>query len=374
MTPLPLAALMLSVLQQPRPAIRVDQPNATLRAEFSDIRGIREIGGGRVVIVDYRDQRVVVGDFARGDVAVMARTGSGPAEVRLPMSLVPLSGDSLGVADYGNQRLLVLDPAGRPARTIPGDRPGQLGVRGLDRTGAWYYTIPAWVERDRALPNDSVRLVRWEPASGAERRVATVQGDRMRSDIRKPSRVPRIPTVGYARRDGWLPAADGLWIVRGDRYRVEWHPTGKPPVVGPAYGIETPAVTPQDRIAYVKEFNATSPMSGRGEDGGMGFSPGMSDAETAAMAAGTEFATHHPDFSPGRLHLDAEGQLWVGVVTPGAPTTRYDRFDTTGRRTGSLTLPADRRIAAFGRGALYAIRTTDDGLQYVERYALSLQN
>ncbi|MGE0441377.1 MAG: hypothetical protein AB7L66_04375 [Gemmatimonadales bacterium] len=372
MTALPIAALILAVLQQPTPVIRVGQPDATLRTEFSDIRGVREIPGGRVVVVDYRDQRVVVGDFVRGDVTVTARTGSGPAEVRLPMSLVPLPGDSLIVADYGNQRLLVLDPAGRPARTIPGDRPGQLGVRGLDRAGGWYYTIPGWVERDQALPNDSVRLVRWEPASGSERRVATVQGDRMRSDIRKPSRVPRIPTVGYARRDGWLPAADGLWIVRGDNYRVEWHPTNKPAVLGPAYGIETQPVTPQDRIAYVKEFNATSPTSGRGEDGGMGFSPGMSEAETASMAAGTEFAATHPDFYPGRLHLDAEGQLWVGVVTPRARTARYDRFDATGRRTGSLALPADRRIAAFGRGVFYAIRTSDDGLQYVERYALSL--
>jgi hypothetical protein len=73
-----------------------------------------------------------------------------------------------------------------------------LGVRGIDATGGFYFAVPGWAERGGELPNDSVRIVKWSPRTGAMTDVVVIQGERMRSDTRSPSRTPRIPTIGYA--------------------------------------------------------------------------------------------------------------------------------------------------------------------------------
>jgi hypothetical protein len=346
-------------------------PPTRLAEEFSAIRGARELPDGRLLVSDYRDQRVVVVDFDRKTVTRRIGIGSGPLEARLPTALVPAPGDSTVLIDVGNQRLLMLDAEGRVGRTIPGDHPGLMGLRGIDAGGGYYFAIPGWLERTSPLADDSVRVVRWQPSTGAEVTVAVIQGERMRSDARRPSRVPRIPIVGYAARDAWVVAERGIRVVRGGPYRVERWLTGGPTERGPSYRFETPPVTASDRLAFVREFNATNPTSGRGEGGGMGFSPAMTEREVAEMAARTEFAANHPMFVASRVFLEPGGILWVGLTTAARRPARYDRFDPAGRRLGSVELPAGRRIVAVGRSHRYLVYEAEDGVQFLERSALT---
>ncbi|MEZ4586752.1 MAG: hypothetical protein R2909_10160 [Gemmatimonadales bacterium] len=347
-------------------------PDVTLGEEFASIRGVRELPDGQVLVSDYRDQRVVLIDFASRSVTDKVRRGGGPREARLPSILIPTPGDSTLLIDLGNQRVLVLDPKGEPRRTIPGDRPGAMGVRAVDPAGRYYLTIPAWMERGKELPDDSVRLVRLDPATGQSEPVTHVQGERLRSDLGSPSRVPRIPLVGYGSSDGWALGADGtLWIVRGGDYHVDVRRPGSAPVAGPSYAYQTRRVTSADREAFVRRFNASAPSSGRGEDGAaMGFSPPMSDRDVAEMAARTEFAERHPMFLAGSVLADPHGSLWVGLPSEVGQPARYDVFDRSGRRTRTVELPAGRRLMAVGRAHLYAAAENEDGLQYLERYPL----
>src|ERR1044071_5625661 len=96
----------------------------------------------------------------------------------------------------------------------------------------------------------------------------------MRSDIRQPARTPRIPSVGFAAQDGWVVNDRGVVrIVRAGGYRVESRSPGAAAVAGPSYAYGRRPVSAADRLAYVREFLTTSPMSGKGPGGGMGFSP-----------------------------------------------------------------------------------------------------
>ena len=351
--------------------LKLTTPNATLSEEFSAIRGVRELRDGRVLVSDYLDQRVVVVDFAKGTLVPRVSKGGGPGEARLPTRLVPALGDSTFLVDLGNNRLLVLDGQGKPVRTVAAERPGVLGTRGVDAGGALYFAVPGWAERDNALPGDSVRVVRWQPGSSSIEFITVIQGERMRSDIREPARIPRIPIVGYAAQDAWVMTAGGtVRIVRGGGYTVESRAPQAAPVIGPSYAYATRPVSAADRAAFVRNFLTTSPTSGKGENGGMGFSPPPTDEEVNALLRNTQFAERHPMFSAADVIAGMDGRLWVGrIVEPGKPVL-YDVFDAAGRRTASVELQPGRRVAALGLKGVYVVFESEEGLQHLERYAI----
>lgn len=338
---------------------------------FSQVRGARELADGRLMVSDYIEQRVVALDFASGTATSLFPRGGGPGEIRLPTRLVAMPGDSTLVVDLGNQRLLVVGPTGRSMRTIPGDIPGVLGVNGIDAQGALYYTIPGWAARV-PLAGDTVEVVR-APRGGAAVALARIQGDRMRPDIRAPSMTPRIPTVGYAARDAWWVGSDGrVRVLRADTYALEIRAPGGPSRTGPSHAWVTSVVTAADRRRYVEDFLASSPTSGRGENGGMGLTPKPTEAEIQALVAGTHFAERFPMFDAGAVHLAPGDRVWVGRPARPSGARRYDILDDKGTRVGSFELKPGRRVVAISRQWVYLVLTDGDGVEQVERYARPL--
>lgn len=369
LVPLLLATLPGIAVQAP--VIRLDRPEVAAREEFADIRGLRELPDGALLVSDYLDQRVVRLDLATGSVRSLVREGGGPTEARLPTRLIPARGDSTLLVDLGNSRLQLFDGNGRIVRTIPVTVEGGLGVRGVSATGEHYFAVPAWSEGPNALANDSVRVVRWNPANGVRQQVAVIQGDRMRSDVRQPSMVPRIPIVGYAAQDAWVIDDEGaLRIVRGGDYRVESHRAGREPVVGEPNRYPTRAVTRAERERFVHRFSAQSPTSGRGPGGGLGQAPMPSEQELAALVEGTQFAERHAYFDPGRVVTAPGGVLWVGRPVLDGEPVQYDRFDRNGRMVGAVQLRPGRRVMAVTRRGVYVVAEDEDGLQTIERYHL----
>jgi sugar lactone lactonase YvrE len=277
-------------------------------------------------------------------------------------------GDSTLLLDLGNQRLSVLGPDGRIGRSLRADRPGRVGVRGVDGGGGFYFAVPAWAARGTALTDDSVQVVRWDPATGQVRPVAVVQGTRTRKD-RSPSREMRLPVVGYAAHDAWAVLPSGqLVVVRAGGYRIEVIASDGEVVTGPSHAHATRPVTAQDRRAFVESFLASSPMSGRGADGGMGHAPSADEARITRLVETTEFADVHPPFVPDRLVAGSDGRVWVGrSPTPGG-VAPYDVFDLKGRRVAQVEFTGDRRLVAVGSRGLYVVHEGEFGLQSLERY------
>jgi hypothetical protein len=244
-------------------------------------------------------------------------------------------------------------------------------VRGLDASGAFIHAIPSWSEGPNAMPDDSVRLVRWVPGTeGDGRAIAIIQGTRYRKD-RSPALQPRMPMVGFASQDAWVVSSTGaLVIVRATPYRVEIVAPGRAAVVGPTYPANARPVTLEDKKRYLREFSASSPVSGRGPDGGMGRGPAVPEAEIVRMVGTAEWAEKYPPFDASAVIAAADGRTWVGTpVIPNEPV-RYDVFDATGRRVAQVELKPGRRIAHVGLRGIYVVASDEDGVQTLERYRL----
>jgi hypothetical protein len=353
--------------------VKLTTPNARLDAEFSQLRGVRELSDGRVLVADWIEDRVALADFARGTMRDVLRKGPGPAEVRLPSALYRLRGDTTLVIDEGNNRITILAPLpdGRVVRSILAEVPGRVGVRGIDATGAFIHAIPSWAEGPNALPDDSVRLVRWDPTSNAEpRQLTVVQGTRYRKD-RSPSMQPRMPLVGFASQDAWVVTPSGsIAIVRATPYHVEFVASGRPAVRGPNVATATRTVTPDDKLRFMREFAATSAVSGRGPDGGMGRAGSVPEAELRRMVGTAEWADRFPPFEASRVVAAADGRIWVGAPAHPDEPVLYDVFDTQGRRTLQVELGSGRRVAHVGTRGVYVVLVDEDGIEHLERYRL----
>jgi hypothetical protein len=349
--------------------VSLSVPAATLEMPFSFVRGVRELSDGRLLIADYIENRVVLANLVSGTVQDVLTDGAGPRHVRLPMGIVAL-GDSSLVMDYGNSRTIVLDPVGRVVRASIVEQPGRLFVRGLNRSGEWLYAVPAWSEGPAALPNDSVRIVRWRPGTDRVTTVFTMQGTRYRQD-RGPSLEPRIPTVGFAGQDAWVVLPDGgVRVVRHSPFRVERMTADGRWTHGPEIAVTTRPVTSADKRRHVLEFAAASPRSGRGPDGGMGRGPMPSAAEVSRLVETTEWAPSHPAFDAAGVFAAPRDHVWVLRETDRTRPAFYDVFDGEGRRVRSVRLPAGRRVVLVTARGVYTVRESEDGEQFVERFAM----
>ena len=103
------------------PTVALAKPDAELAHPFTSVAGVRELGDGRVIVLDSRDFVVDVADFTADTVRQVGSNGDGPGEYRWPVELFALPGDS-----YDHRRSrggADADPrprpeAGRPAQSL----------------------------------------------------------------------------------------------------------------------------------------------------------------------------------------------------------------------------------------------------------------
>ena len=102
---------------------------------------------------------------------------------------------------------------------------------------------------------------------------------------------------------------------------------------------------------------------------------GTSGNNATSMPAGSlpepEFAETKPPFAgAASVLVSPDGEIWVDRSRPaGDNTPVYDVFDSAGRLVRKVSLPKDHAVTGFGKGSVYVIRTDEDGLQYLVRYA-----
>jgi len=373
---MPSALLLMFVAlqaQQPAPLVRLTKPDAVLPREFSQIRGVRELRDGRLIVTDWTDEVVLVADLRTGSVRQIGRKGSGPAEYRLPAGLLPLPGDSTLLVDQGNERLAVIAPDLSIVRSFSSHRPGLTHTvvpRAVDDAGRFYFEIPNWTRPDLAL-NDSVAVVRWDPRTGVEEPVGRVRAE----TFRKPGRRlrPSLPYVVFAPQDVWQADRGGrVAFVRSAGYRVEWRdPRDGHILRGPPTPFQPLKVTAADRIDYIRRFVTTSPVGGKSSSGLS--APPAEEATPEAIAAmvpDQEFAATRPPFTDFTPRIAPDGTLWVErSVATGTPQT-FDLFDGRGIRRGAVSLPPGRRLLSLGGGVAYLAAVNEDGIERLERYRL----
>jgi hypothetical protein len=368
-----LAAFLLAAPRQaPVPVVHLSRPSAVLPRDFSQIRGLRELPDGRVLVSDWTDEVVLVADLGRGTVRQIGRKGTGPREYRLPASLIPLPGDSTLLVDQGNERLAIIGPDLEIVRSFSSHRQGlthTVTPRAVDGAGRFYFEIPNW-SRPGADPNDSAVVARWNPATEREEVVGRVKAETWRKPGRRMQ--PGLPYVIFAPQDVWqVDPAGRIAFVRSGDYHVEWRDPDGRVMRGPRMPVVPLPVRAADRTDYVRRFMMTAPVAGRGSAGMEATPAELSSPEAVARTVPhQEFAKVRPPFTDFTPRIAPDGMLWVerSVPSGGAPT--FDLFDSRGVRRRSVVLPAGRRLVAVGTRGAYLAAVDDDGVERLERYVV----
>ncbi len=333
------------------------KPEAVAGEPFSDLRSIRELSDGRLLVLDMRDQTIQLVDLEKGSAEAVARRGKGPGEYARATALVPWPGDSTAVVDGDTRRLLLIGPGGKAGRVITefpigvDARPGAVGA--ADGRGRLYLGVMASPEKSGALViPDSQALMRLDPSTGKTARIATIA--LVRSEVKTSSSGGKLTSVEIFRipfsvGDEWDVATDGrVAIARRAPYRLDQIMSDGRVARGPEVGAPTLEVTEADR----KEFIS-----------------GMLNATPARIAA-IPWPKTRPPFPARAVIALPGGETWVRRnQASGARTTVYDVFSSAGRTVAKLVMPADRRIIAASARWIYVARTDADGLEYLERYA-----
>lgn len=358
---------------------------STFPEAFGFLQSVREMPDGRVMAADPLGRTLALLDLALGTAAPVGREGQGPGEWRQPDAVFPLPGDSTLLVDLGNARLSVIAPDGRFVATHPmmlgqpGPGAGPFDIvqpRGVDREGRVYFQAMSRRGGPGAAA-DSAAVKRWSRVEGeAPARIAGLRPPAMSSASSGQGgggMQVRMQPVPLAQQDDWAVAPDGrVAVVRAEPYRVEWHSPAGGITRGPEVSVPRTRVRDAEKERWLDEVAGT----GMGVSVQMGpGGPNMSFRRGGAGgrpedpgAAAYEWPETLPAFRPGRSMVAPDGRLWVERYSAVGSPVVYDVFDQAGVRTARYRLPAGQRIIGMTERAVYAVRTDELGLNWLEVY------
>jgi hypothetical protein len=349
----------LSALQSQR-AFRAGPPDAELRDEFTRVSAIRELSGGRVLVADAREKRVVLGTWPDGRTRQLGRVGDGPQEYRAPSRLLAAGGDSTYIIDTQARRwiLMVGDSFGRsplPERALRLTS-YEPPIRGMDATGRFLVAVSLSPIR-RTFDSDSVLLVIARIGAvnvdtiaklrgrGSERGIVT------RSDRGIPTQHWLYSPFGVEEQA--LMLADG-WIAVAylDPFRVDWRTPDGEWIRGVAIDVPRRAATENEkRFAVAREWALLKPL------------PTTSD-----FRGWPEFV---PAFMNDAMMGLTDGRVAIArMPTVAEPEPSYDIVDRRGALVGRITVEPRQRIAAFGAKHFYVVTKDEMDVERVSRHEL----
>ena len=108
--------------------------NATLTDRFSMVAAVRELSDGRVIVADWRENKISICSFKAMFCDALTRTGDGPGEYRRFGNLFPLAGDSTVISADGRWNVFYKDHFVAQQR-FPSEGVWAVDIAGVDRTG-----------------------------------------------------------------------------------------------------------------------------------------------------------------------------------------------------------------------------------------------
>ena len=112
----------------------------------------------------------------------------------------------------------------------------------------------------------------------------------------------------------------------------------------------------------------------RGPEGAAPPSRGAAPAPAAmtpppmSFVSPSELPDYRPAFANGSVRADAEGKLWVRIMSPKPATgPEYDVIDRTGKLVDRVVLPAGTTIVGFGTGGIVYLGVRDASGVHVVR-------
>lgn len=367
------------------------KPSAEYAESFTSITAIRELPSGKVLVADRADKIVQLVDLIAGTASKVGREGSGPGEYALPMTLLALPDGSTLIQDPLNRRFVMVGTDGKPGAFVDMPRPpsngngapvmlmGGFDARGVDSKGRIYFQAAPFGPGGATL--DSVAILRWERATSAMDTVGFVKlpaGSATASASGGNMRVMIGGGKRFAPAETWGVAADGrVARVLPEPYRVVWVAGPSQMTAGPIVPYTPMKVTEADKQEFIEAQKRARPMLITMGGPGPGPRPGGGGGGGGAnfQAPPPEFADTKPPFvagpgGGGSVAVTPEGEVWVLRTRPaGDKIPTYDVFDRSGTLVKKVSLNPSSRVIGFGKGSVYVVRTDEDDLQYLQRYA-----
>lgn len=373
----PLARPMATA--QDVPSVELSGPQAEFSEPFTNLRAVRELRDGRVILLDVQDQTLQLVDFASETLTQVGRQGSGPGEYRLPLALLPLAADTSLVFDAGNARYLLILPDGTPGASFSLPSPsGEVSFQvpeASDTLGRIYFggsVSFSTTGGGRPIIPDSFPIYRYDRSTSSYDTVGFLSRPAPESDAgggaiqlqggsAQLMGVPRPQP--FAPRDAWAVTADGrVGVARASTYRVEWWLDRATRRVGPSIAVRPIRVTDRDKEAFRAQGDGRVMIMA---------TPGGSRQVPLPRSEDVTFPKTKPPFPRDAARAAPDGTLWVlRSRAADDPVATYDVFDENGRLVRRVVLPRTTRLIAFGKDVVYLIRTDEDDLQWLQRYAL----
>lgn len=357
--------------------VDLGEPAAVSAEPFSSVAGLRETSDGTLLVADGLEGRLFRVPPDLRAATPVGRQGAGPEEYRTPDALYGMAGDSTLMVDLGNGRLAVLAPDGAIERTFPiaggsGPRMTIMMPGAVDASGRVYFRRMGPPGPDG--PPDSADVARFDPRSGETVRLASVGLPDMNVRSAGPTnaREEVVRPVPLSAQDAWTATPDGRLAIARSGPRSYWLEIVDPDsstARGPAIPYEPLPVRAADREAWIAALSGALGVSVEEENGRRRttFSRG---GAPAIDADDLEWPETKPPFPGGALRPAPGGRFWLERHVPAGQPRTFDVLDGSGRRVGTVRLPADRRLEGFGEGDVYLARTDELDFVWLERYTL----
>ena len=334
--------------------------------EFTQVISVREFADGSVLVVDEHDETVAILRAGAAAPEFVVPRGSGPGEAWEMSRVWPLAADTSIMKDHSMRKLLLFVGA-RVAATVGAfDSLGRLAARerlvGVDLQGGLYYSAFRRDGSGRADIYDSTLVLRVDRARLTIDTVASLNSGFTRAA------PPRVEAAGGPRGtarysmvmevpDQVAVFSDGtIAIARTNPYRVDWCFPKGPCRIGSPIAANATDYSVADKKALL-ELSAAQAI----------WPPTTNVDETVNWpVVRPPFRVWARDF--GAVLAAPTGELLVlRTPTATAPGMSYDVIDRTHGLIGTITIPSDERIIAFGRGAVYIATIDPDGIQRIVR-------
>ena len=360
----------LAAMEAQQPGVVVQSPDG-----YTRISSVRELRSGNLIVVDSDDRLVYLLDPQLRQLKKIGRHGAGPGEYQYPTTVVPLRGDTSGIIDATQGRILIVTPegeaggfAGLSGRTL-GPIRGRSEATAADTRG-FLYARGQLVTRTASGTTslvDSVAVERWRFEEDTRDTIAYVPaelpaGSRLVAGM---LRTPEPPP--FRARTDWAIAEDGtLAIVRPRPYSVEFvRPDLRRVLVG-SMTYEPIRLTEGHKHEWRAEQSRPRPMLVVARRGANQARSAVRTG-TPPVAEPSEWPETLPPFVPGASLFSPSGELWVRRTTTAGANPAFDVFSQRGELVRRVTLPAGTRLVGFGEGTVYVVRQDENDLEYLQR-------
>lgn len=345
------------------------EPDARLSRPFDRVTGLRELRDGRVVVVDANEQSVLVVDFTKSTAVQIGRMGSGPGEYRFPMRLLRLGGDSIGVEDGGNQRILVITGKGKFSGILSalGMRvANKISARGeppraSDGQGRLYALGFSNFTPEAKQPSDSAPIERWRLGSLVRDTVAYLP----LPPVRERTSQPGEGTRAFATKPQWAVGLEGqIAILHVNPYSVDLIDSKGARLKGRPIPYRRIRLSEAHKRQWRDEQSRPRPV--------MMMAPGAA-APTAGLrpwlpTEPVQWPAFLPPFLEDAGRFAPDGFLWIQRTTVADRPEVFDIVDRRGIVVEQVSTPPRTRLVGFGQSHIYLVRIDPDNQEFLERY------